>query len=148
MIIWTVWQKLKCHLEISTGSPLASLSDSRSQQPISFLVQHFRSSWGFCLALRMITWSRDFPATSDVDTAHTCDPWYWACVHAQEKHILCNGSQLMNPDISSAIFTLSLSILILNSQCVEGARYVRVRWLTPIKSRMLHPSAKSRPFSL
>ena len=38
-----------------------------------------------------------------------------------------NGrAQLMNPDISSAIFTLSLSILILNSQCVEDARYVRV----------------------
>ena len=37
-----------------------------------------------------------------------------------------NGSQLMNPDISGAIFKLSLSILILNSQCVEGAKYVRV----------------------
>ena len=77
----------------------------------------------------MITWSTDFPATSDVtnvDTAHTCDPWYRACVHAQEKHILCNGSQLMNPDISSAIFTLSLSILIMNSQYEEGAKYIRV----------------------
>ena len=37
-----------------------------------------------------------------------------------------NGSQLMNPDISSAIFTLSLSILILKSLCLEGAKYVRV----------------------
>ena len=37
-----------------------------------------------------------------------------------------NGSQIKNPDISGAIFTLSLSILILNSQCVEGARDVRV----------------------
>ena len=37
-----------------------------------------------------------------------------------------NGSQLKNPDTSSAIFTLSFSILILNSQCVEGAKYVRV----------------------
>ena len=38
------------------------------------------------------------------------------------------GSQLKNPDISGAIFTfcLSLSIIILNSQCVEGARDVRV----------------------
>jgi len=37
-----------------------------------------------------------------------------------------NGSQLMNPDISGAIITLSSSLLILNSQCVEGAKYVRV----------------------
>ena len=40
-----------------------------------------------------------------------------------------NGSQLSNPDISGAIFTLSLSIPILNSQRVEGAR---VHKLTPI----------------
>ena len=38
-----------------------------------------------------------------------------------------NGrAQLKSPDISSATFTLSLSILILNSQCIEGARDVRV----------------------
>ena len=37
-----------------------------------------------------------------------------------------NGSQLKNPEISGTIFTLNLSILILNSQCVEGARDVRV----------------------
>ena len=37
-----------------------------------------------------------------------------------------NGSQSKNPDIPGAIFTLTLSILILNSQCVEGARDVRV----------------------
>ena len=37
-----------------------------------------------------------------------------------------NGGQLKNPDISDAIFTLSLSIRILNSQCVEGARDVSV----------------------
>ena len=37
-----------------------------------------------------------------------------------------NGGQLKNPDISGAIFTLSSSIRILNSQCVEGARDVRV----------------------
>ena len=41
---------------------------------------------------------------------------------------------MKNPDISGAIFTLSLSIRILNSQCVEGARYVRVHQLTPIIS--------------
>ena len=43
-----------------------------------------------------------------------------------------NGSQLKKPDISGAIFTLSLSIRILNSQCVEGARDVRVILLTPV----------------
>ena len=43
-----------------------------------------------------------------------------------------NGSQLMNPDISGVIFTLSLSILILNSQCVEGARDVKVLKLTSV----------------
>ena len=37
-----------------------------------------------------------------------------------------NGSQFKDADISGAIFKLSLSILILNSQCVEGARDVRV----------------------
>ena len=41
-------------------------------------------------------------------------------------------SQLKNPGNSGAIFTLNLSILILNSQCVEGARDVRVFQLTPI----------------
>ena len=39
--------------------------------------------------------------------------------------IIFNGSQLKNSDISGAIFTLNLSILILNSQCVEDARDVR-----------------------
>ena len=34
-----------------------------------------------------------------------------------------NGSQLKNPDISGAIFTLSLSILILNSQCLIDSSY-------------------------
>ena len=37
-----------------------------------------------------------------------------------------NGSQLKNPNISGAIFTLSLSIRILNSQCVEGVGDGRV----------------------
>ena len=44
----------------------------------------------------------------------------------------CNGSQLKNPYISGAIFTLNLSKLILNSKCVEGARDVRVLRKTPI----------------
>ena len=37
-----------------------------------------------------------------------------------------NGSQLKNPDISGAIFVWSLSIRMLNSQCVENAIDVRV----------------------
>ena len=37
-----------------------------------------------------------------------------------------NGSQLKNPDISGAIFTLNSSIRILNSQCVEGVRDVGI----------------------
>ena len=36
-----------------------------------------------------------------------------------------NGSQLKNPEISGAIFTLSLSILMVNSQFVDRARDVR-----------------------
>ena len=43
-----------------------------------------------------------------------------------------NGSQLKNPDVSAAFFILSLNILILNSQYVEGAKYVRFLLLTPI----------------
>ena len=46
------------------------------------------------------------------------------------KELNINGSQLENPDISGAIFTLTSSIL--NSQCVEGARDVRELQLTPI----------------
>ena len=49
-----------------------------------------------------------------------------------------NESQLKNPDISGAIFTLSLSILILNSQCVEGARDVKVLKLTPVTHHNTH----------
>ena len=42
------------------------------------------------------------------------------CRGAGEQQIRnCNGSQLKNPDISGAIFKLSLSIRILNSRCVE-----------------------------
>ena len=54
-----------------------------------------------------------------------------------DRLISTNGSQSKNPDISDAIFTLSLSILILNSQCVEGARDVRVLKLTPITFKIL-----------
>ena len=55
-------------------------------------------------------------------------------MHCQECifHTLSNGSQLKNLDISGTIFTLSLSILILNSQFVDDAKYVRVLYLTPI----------------
>ena len=48
----------------------------------------------------------------------------WACDRHHEN--LYNGSVLKNPEISGAIFTLNFSILILNSQCVEGARNFRV----------------------
>ena len=48
-----------------------------------------------------------------------------------------NGSQLKNPDISGAIFTSSLSIRILNSQCEDGARDVRVLLLTPVTNEPL-----------
>lgn len=43
-----------------------------------------------------------------------------------------NGSQWINPNISGAIFTMSSSLLILNSQYVEGAKYVLVLQSTPI----------------
>ena len=42
-----------------------------------------------------------------------------------KRSFKCNGSQLKNLDISGAIFTLSLSIIILNSQCVVGVIDVR-----------------------
>ena len=42
-----------------------------------------------------------------------------------------NRIQLKNPDISGAILILSLSILKLNSQCVEGARDVRILLIDP-----------------
>ena len=44
----------------------------------------------------------------------------------QRDPIENNGSQLKNPDISGAIFTSGLSILLLNSFFEEGARDVRV----------------------
>ena len=53
-------------------------------------------------------------------------------IHIPFVILFFNGSQFNYLDISGAILTLSLSILILNSQCVEGARDVRVLQLTPI----------------
>ena len=41
-------------------------------------------------------------------------------------------NQLMNLDNSGAIVPLSVSILILDSKCIEGARDVRILSLTPI----------------
>ena len=72
-IILAVWQKLKCRLEISTDTPLVSLFDSRTQQPISFLIKHFRSSWGFCLAARIITCSKG----KSLATTYACDSRSW-----------------------------------------------------------------------
>ena len=46
--------------------------------------------------------------------------------------IIGNESQLNNPDISGAIFTLSLIIVKRNTQFLEGARDVRGFQLTPI----------------
>ena len=37
---------------------------------------------------------------------------------------MCNVSKKNQDDTSRTLFTLSLSILILNSQCKEGAKYV------------------------
>ena len=45
-----------------------------------------------------------------------------------------NGSPWINIDITGSLLTLSLSILILNSQCKEGASDVNVHWRTPITS--------------
>ena len=80
------------------GTPLASLSDSRSQQPISFLIKHFRSSWGFCLATRMITCSRGKSRA----TTHACDsrPWQFLVTRFQtSKNILTyNGNSKFLPE--------------------------------------------------
>ena len=45
---------------------------------------------------------------------------------SEKSTFVYNGSHLKDPAISGAIFTFRLSILILNSQCVEGARDIRV----------------------
>ena len=43
-----------------------------------------------------------------------------------------NGNQLKNPSMSGVIFTLSLRILIVHSQCEEGAREAGVLKLSPV----------------
>ena len=48
----------------------------------------------------------------------------------------CKGSQFKNHGISGAILTLGSRILILNSRCVEGAKYVRVLQLAPITNNL------------
>ena len=52
--------------------------------------------------------------------------WFSEKIETSSGKVSYNGSQLKNPEISGAIFTLSLSIQILNSQCVDGARDVTV----------------------
>ena len=47
-----------------------------------------------------------------------------------------NPSAQINVEIFGALFTLSLSILILNSQLKEGAKYVNVRRKTLIKFKI------------
>ena len=50
-----------------------------------------------------------------------------------------NRIQLKNPDISGDIFTLRLTILISNSQCVEGARRFQGSLIEPdyLKTRLI-----------
>ena len=51
--------------------------------------------------------------------------------HIKEYHkgrnlLICNGSQLMNPDISGALYTLRIQHKYTHTQCKDGAREVRV----------------------
>ena len=75
------------------GTPLASLSDSRSQQPISFIIKHFRSSWGFCLAARMITCSRGKSRA----TTHACDSRLWQFLVTAISNIKNNLIRAVRP---------------------------------------------------
>jgi len=43
-----------------------------------------------------------------------------------------NGSQLKNPDISGALYTLRIQYSYTQTQCEDGARDVRVLQLTPV----------------
>ena len=43
------------------------------------------------------------------------------------------GSQLKNPDISGALYTLRIQYLYTQTHCKDGARDVRVLQLTPVK---------------
>ena len=56
-----------------------------------------------------------------------------------------NGSQLKNPDISGAIYTLRIQYSYTQTQCDDGARDVRVLELTPV---MLHIGSADPNFSL
>ena len=93
MIIWAVWQKLKCRLEISTDTPLVSLFGSWTQQPINFHIKHFRSSWGFCMAARMITCSRGKSRA----TTHVCDSRLWQFLVTAISNIKNNLIRAVRP---------------------------------------------------
>ena len=58
----TVWQKLKRHLEISTGPSLASLADIRNQQPINFSINHLRVQQRFLYGSSVATWLKSMQA--------------------------------------------------------------------------------------
>ena len=45
----------------------------------------------------------------------------------QVSKVLINGSQLKNPDISGALYTLGIQYSYTQIQCEDGARDVRVR---------------------
>ena len=49
-----------------------------------------------------------------------------------EMFFVINGSQLKNPDISGALYTLRIQYSYTQTQCENGARDVRVLLLTPI----------------
>ena len=48
-----------------------------------------------------------------------------------------NRNASINIGITGALFTLSLSIVILNYECKEGANYVNIYWGTPILPEIL-----------
>ena len=48
------------------------------------------------------------------------------------KKTQTNGSQLKNPDISGAPYTLRIQYSYTQTQCEDGARDVRVLQLTPV----------------
>ena len=56
----------------------------------------------------------------------------WKFFDSHKYDITSDWNQLMNADIFGALFILSLSIPILNSQCEEGVKSVSVHLLTPI----------------
>ena len=48
------------------------------------------------------------------------------------KITICNGSQLKDPDISCALYTLRIQYSYTQTQCEDGARDVSVLQLTPV----------------